>query len=91
MSNLNLRLPDHIHNHVRDLAKREGISINQLITLAVAEKISVLDAENYLKKRAKRANTKDFREVMAKVADIEADEQDQIPDDLASYFEAGNS
>ncbi len=32
MSALNLRLPDSIHRHIREIAKREGVSINQFIS-----------------------------------------------------------
>lgn len=82
MSSLNLRLPDHLHAHVRDLAKREGISINQLITLAVAEKISALDAEDYLKMRAARADESAFDEIMAAVPSDEPDPEDALPKHL---------
>ena len=86
MSNLNLRLPDYLHNHVRDLAKREGMSINRFITLAVAEKVSVLDAENYLIERARRANKKDFARIIDNVPDLAAEKEDAIPEDLEGFF-----
>ncbi len=55
MSALSLRLPGSIHQHIRDIAKKEGVSINQFIASAVSEKISALMTEDYLKQRAKRA------------------------------------
>ncbi|MEN8262887.1 MAG: toxin-antitoxin system HicB family antitoxin [Nitrospirota bacterium] len=42
MSALNLRLPDSIHRHIREIAKKEGVSINQFISSALSEKISAL-------------------------------------------------
>jgi predicted HicB family RNase H-like nuclease len=45
MGVLSLRLPDYLHKQVRELAKQEGVSINQFITLAVAEKMSALVTE----------------------------------------------
>ena len=30
MSALSLRLPDSIHRHIKELAQKEGVSINQL-------------------------------------------------------------
>ncbi|MCB0162394.1 MAG: toxin-antitoxin system HicB family antitoxin, partial [Caldilineaceae bacterium] len=42
MSSLNLRLPDSLHDQVRELARQDNVSINQFITLAVAEKVSAL-------------------------------------------------
>ena len=85
MSSLNLRLPDYLHNHIRELAKREGVSINQLITLAVAEKVSALDAATYLRGRAGRADENAYREVLAAVPDVPADEQDAVPEDLRIF------
>ena len=48
MSALNLRLPDSIHRHIKEIAKREGVSINQFISTAVSEKVSAILTEEYL-------------------------------------------
>jgi len=78
MSTISLRLPDSLHEHVRALALKENVSINQLITLALAEKLSALMTEEYLGQRAKRGNKKKFQRALAKVADMEPDEQDKL-------------
>jgi len=78
MSTLSLRLPDYLHNSVRELAKQEGVSINQLITLAVAEKMSALMTEDYLEKRAKRGSRAKYEAVLAKVPDVEPEEYDRL-------------
>ena len=67
MSALSLRLPQSIHRHIREIAKKEGVSINQFVSSAVSEKISALMTEDYLKSRAKRAKKEDFRKILAKV------------------------
>ncbi|MEE8329880.1 MAG: toxin-antitoxin system HicB family antitoxin [Thermodesulfovibrionia bacterium] len=69
MSALSLRLPDSIHRHIKEIAKKEGVSINQFISSAVSEKISALMTEDYLKNRAKRARKKDFKSILDKVPD----------------------
>jgi hypothetical protein len=63
---------------VRKLAEKEGISIDQLITLALAEKISAMMTEEYLGKRAKRGSKRKFQRAMAKVADVEPSKQDRL-------------
>jgi predicted transcriptional regulator len=78
MSTVSLRLPDSLHNKLRELAQEENISINQLITLAVAEKLSALKTEEYLKERAKRGSRKKFDRVLAKVPDTEPAEGDEL-------------
>ncbi|WP_428357292.1 toxin-antitoxin system HicB family antitoxin [Methyloprofundus sp.] len=42
MTTLTLRLPESIHLKIKELAKREGISINQFLASAAAEKMSAL-------------------------------------------------
>jgi hypothetical protein len=78
MSTLSLRLPDSLHATARTLAEQEHVSINQLISTAVAEKISALMTEDYLEKRAKRGRRRDYEAVLAKVPDVEPDERDRL-------------
>ena len=54
MSTISLRLPDSLHQQVRKLAQKENVSINQLISSKVAEKMSALMTEDYLNARAVR-------------------------------------
>ena len=68
MGALSLRLPESIHRHIREIAKAEGVSINQLISSAITEKISAIMTDEYLQKRADRANAKDMDAVLKKVS-----------------------
>lgn len=76
MSTISLRLPDSLHEAIRELAKRENASINQLVTLAIAEKVAALETADYLLARAARADKKKFLRAMAKVSDKAPDAQD---------------
>ncbi len=76
MSTLSLRLPDSLHNTARTLAREEHISINQLISTAVAEKISALMTETYLLERAAKGSRKKFKDIMSRVPDVPPDPQD---------------
>ena len=78
MSVLSLRLATSLHDEVKLLAKREGISINQFIASAVAEKMSALMTEDYLMERAKNGSKEAFLAAMAKVPDTEPDELDRL-------------
>ena len=78
MSTISLRLPESLHESARALAEKENISINQLITLALAEKVSALMTEEYLGERAKRGSKRKFHKAMAKVADAEPEEHDKL-------------
>jgi len=78
MSTLSVRLPNSLHERVKELAKTENISVNHFITLAVAEKLSVLKAHDYLERRAKRSSRQKFERVLAKVPDVEPAESDRL-------------
>lgn len=67
MSTISLRLPESLHERVRELAQREGISINQFIATAVAEKMAALLTEDYLATRAARGSRAAFERVLRKV------------------------
>lgn len=79
MSTLSLRLPASFHRQLRELARREGVSINQLINSAVGEKLAALMTADYLEERARRGKRKDFDAVLARVADSEPSEEDRLP------------
>lgn len=78
MSTLSLRLPDSLHKRVKELATREGISINQFVATAVAEKMSALMTEEYLQERARRGSRERFEAALAQVPDVEPEEYDRL-------------
>jgi len=78
MSTISLRLPNSLHNTIRGLAREEQVSINQFVTLAIAEKVSALMTEEYLEQRAKRGSRGKFEAAMAKVAKVEPETYDRF-------------
>ena len=67
MTTLNLTLPNSIQRHLQEMADLEGVPIDQFVMSAVAEKISALTAETYLRKRAERADPAALRAILDKV------------------------
>lgn len=78
MSTISLRLPTSLHNAARKIAKQEHISINQLIMLAVAEKLSALGTEAILDERAKKGSKKRFLSVLKNAPDVEPEDRDKL-------------
>jgi len=79
MTTINLTIPDSLHATVSDIVKREGMSLEQFIMLAMAEKASAIATEAYLEERANRGSKEKFLVAMTKVVDVETpDEQDRI-------------
>lgn len=57
-SNFALRLQPSLMEEARRVAKAEGVAVNQLINVAVAEKVSALRTEEYLAERAQRGDVR---------------------------------
>lgn len=78
MSALNLRLPDSLHRHIKDIARREGVSINLFINSAISEKVSALETENYITNRAKKSRKGEFKKVLERVPNRKPLKGDEI-------------
>lgn len=77
MSTLSIRLPSSFHRQLRELAVREGVSMDQLMSSAVGEKLAALMTEDYLV-RAKRGSRKAYEAVLGKVRDLSAEEMGKL-------------
>ena len=79
MTTLSLRLPESLHRKLAEVAQAEGVSLNQLISSAAAEKLAALTTEEYLTRRAKRASASKFDAAMRKVPKAPPMPGDELP------------
>jgi hypothetical protein len=63
-SNFALRLQPSLLDEARQAAEAEGVALNQLINVAVAEKLSALRTEKYFAERAGRASVPKALEIL---------------------------
>ena len=84
MSSLSVRLPDSLHDKVRELARRDHVSINQFIATAVAEKTSALLTVDYLEQQARRADPDLFARLLSRVPDVPPAPGDALPAEAQS-------
>ncbi len=80
MSALSVRLPKSMHDQLRELANEEGVSINQFVTLAIAEKMASLKTIEYLEQRAARGSREKLLAALAQAPDVEPAEEDKLHD-----------
>lgn len=78
MKTMSLRLPDSIHRQLKLIAERDGVSMNQMVTVAITEKTAALLTLDYLEKRAARGDRRKFDAALAAVPDVEPDPHDAI-------------
>lgn len=79
MSAVTVRLPDSLHQHLRNAAEIDGVSVNQFISLAVAEKLSALQTYDLIARRAERGSREAFLEALAAIPDAQPEPGDEIP------------
>lgn len=73
-----LRLPLSIKTEVERLAKQDGISINQFIAMAVAEKLSAMRIAEFFAERRARADWMGFDRLMKRDGGEEPRQDDRI-------------
>lgn len=63
-SNVALRLQTSLFEEAKRVAESEGVALNQLINVAVAEKVSALRTEEYFRERASRGNVDKAKRIL---------------------------
>ena len=74
----NVAVPESLLKQVRELSEKEGITIDQFVSSAIAEKASAWTTVEYLKQRASRGSREKFLRALGKVPKVEPDEEDKI-------------
>jgi hypothetical protein len=74
-----LRLPRSVKAEVERRAKEDGISINQFVATAVAEKLAVMNSATFFSERRNRADFKAFDRIMRRKGG-----EPPAPDDVIS-------
>jgi uncharacterized protein (DUF1778 family) len=67
MSAITIRIPESLHNNLKRMAKQEGVSANQFIASAAAEKMASILTVDFLQKEAAQGTRGDFERFLAAV------------------------
>jgi predicted transcriptional regulator len=78
MTTMNVKLPDSLVKQAQEMAEKEDVTLDQLVSSALAEKVAAWKTVVYLENRAARGNREKFEKAMAKVPNVEPDERDQL-------------
>jgi hypothetical protein len=80
MKTVEAQIPEPVLKQARELAARENIPLEQIITLAVAQAVGVWSNESYVALRAKRASREKFLDALKEVPDVEPPDFDRLPE-----------
>ncbi|PIE33794.1 toxin-antitoxin system HicB family antitoxin [candidate division KSB3 bacterium] len=78
MSMVSIHLPRSLQDKAGELAHQDGISFDQFVVSAVAEKLSVLLTADYLEKRAARSSQEAFEHALQDIPDVEPEPYDAL-------------
>jgi predicted transcriptional regulator len=78
MTATNIKLPDSIKKKAGELAAKDGVSFDQFVSAAVAEKVSSWLTEADLDQRARQASRKKFDAALAQVPNMPPVRGDEI-------------
>lgn len=76
--NITASIPDALYQQVEALAKRENISIEQLVTIALSAQVSAWMTKEYIEEKAKQGSWEKFQQVLNKVHDVEPEACDRL-------------
>lgn len=83
-----LRLPDSLKAALEKRAREDGTSLNQFVSIAVAEKLSAMDVESYFAERREKANFDEFDRIMRRTTGEPPREGDEIPESIQDMTRA---
>ena len=78
MTALTIRLPNSVHESIKLLARKDGISVNQFIASAAAEKMASFQTLDFLRREAALGKRKEFEQFLKLVPDVPAQAGDEL-------------
>lgn len=78
MTALTIRLPNSVHESIKALARKDGISVNQFIASAAAEKMASFQTLDYLRREAALGKRDDFEQFLKRVPDVPVQMGDEL-------------
>ena len=80
MTALTIRLPNSVHQKIKELAARDDVSVNQFIASAASEKMASVLTLDFLKAEAAKGKRSDFDHYLSMVPDVPAVVGDKLPE-----------
>lgn len=84
MTALTIRLPNSVHERIKQLALKDGISVNQFIASAASEKMASLQTLDYLRREAALGKREEFEKFLSLVPAAPPQPGDESPDNVVN-------
>lgn len=80
MKTIETRIPGPVFQQAEELAARENIPLDQIISLAVTQAVGIWSNQSYIATRAKRSSREKFIEALKQVPEVEPPDYDRLPE-----------
>ena len=80
MKTIEAQIPEPVLKQAQELAAREHIPLEQIISLAVTQAVGVWSNESYVALRAKRGGREKFLDALKEAPDVEPPDYDRVPE-----------
>jgi hypothetical protein len=80
MTTIETKIPEPVLKQAKELAERENIPLEQLISLAITQAVGIWSNESYIASRAKRASRQKFLDALKQVPDVDPPDYDRLPE-----------
>jgi hypothetical protein len=84
MTALTIRLPNSVHERIKQLALKDGISVNQFIASAASEKMASFQTLDYLRREAALGKREEFDKFLSLVPAAPPQPGDELPDNVVN-------
>jgi hypothetical protein len=84
MKTVEARIPEPVLKQAQELAERENVPLEQIISLAVAQSVGIWSNESYAARRAKRGSREKFLDALKEVPDVDPPDCDRLPEGYRS-------
>ena len=78
MKTLQVRLPDSVHGRLKNLAKQEGVSLNQVLVTAASNEVVRSETRDFFAQATAAYDPQAFADALAAVPDVEPVEGDEV-------------
>ena len=82
-----LKMPASLKRAAERLASEDGVSLNQWINIAVAQKVGAVETAEHFRRRYGEPRPDDLRAVLAKRPDVPPGPGDEIPVELKALLD----
>jgi hypothetical protein len=80
MKTVEARIPEPVLKQAQELAERENVPLEQIISLAVAQSVGIWSNESYVALRAKRGSREKYLDALKEVPDVPPMPGDELPE-----------